>query len=356
MTPEPLNCPDCQGPSRELDRRKFLTATAGAAAAAATWPIWTQAQQAATTTAAAGAATRTPETLVKSLYDTLNDQQRQAICFAWDYQHPSMGLLRTRVSNNWHITTQTIGSDFYTAQQKEMIRAIFEGLYNPEWLPQIERQLQDDAGGYGRAQNIAIFGRPGDDKFELVMTGRHLTIRCDGNSAEHVAFGGPIFYGHAARGFNEASDHPGNIFWPQAQEANRVFQMLDGAQRQRALVARTPAEAAVAFRGPDATFPGIPVADLSADQKTLIQGVLAKLLEPYRNTDREEVQRCLTAQGGIDKCSLAFYQQGDIGDDSVWDNWRLEGPSFVWYFRGSPHVHVWVNIADSHQVTLNAAG
>ena len=37
----------------------------------------------------------------------------------------------------------------------------------------------------------------------------------------------------------------------------------------------------------------------------------------------------------------------DIGDDRVWDNWRLEGPSFVWHFRGSPHVHVWVNVADS---------
>jgi len=38
----------------------------------------------------------------------------------------------------------------------------------------------------------------------------------------------------------------------------------------------------------------------------------------------------------------------------VWDNWRLEGPSFVWWFRGSPHVHVWVNVADSPDVELNA--
>jgi hypothetical protein len=26
----------------------------------------------------------------------------------------------------------------------------------------------------------------------------------------------------------------------------------------------------------------------------------------------------------------------------------------VWYFRGNPHVHVWVNIADSPNVELNA--
>jgi hypothetical protein len=51
---------------------------------------------------------------------------------------------------------------------------------------------------------------------------------------------------------------------------------------------------------------------------------------------------------------LAFYRRGDIGDDGVWDNWRLEGPSFVWHFRGAPHVHVWVNVADSPDVPTNA--
>jgi len=24
--------------------------------------------------------------------------------------------------------------------------------------------------------------------------------------------------------------------------------------------------------------------------------------------------------------------------------WQLESPNMVWYFRGAPHVHVWVNI------------
>ena len=67
-------------------------------------------------------------------------------------------------------------------------------------------------------------------------------------------------------------------------------------------------------------------------------------------------EACLKKQGGLDNCSLAFYQDGDIGDDGVWDNWRLEGPSFVWYFRGSPHVHMWVNIGDSAEVKLNAQG
>jgi hypothetical protein len=188
------------------------------------------------------------------------------------------------------------------------------------------------------------------------MTGRHLTMRVDGHSNEHAAFGGPIFHGHAASGFNEKPDHPNNVFWPQALAANKIFEMLDGKQRKVALVPRTPAESAVGFRGDKGGFPGIPVTDLSGDQKEQLQKTLQLMLEPYRTVGREDVTTALKAQGGIDKCALAFYAQGDLGDDGVWDNWRLEGPSFVWYFRGAPHVHLWINIADDPSLETNAMG
>lgn len=352
-------CPDCDSTNElrpaavanEVSRRQFLQ-TAGAASAAVVaagaLPLWATAAE---TPAAASA----PESLVKQLYETLSDKQRKEMCFAWDYQDPKRGLLRTRVANNWQITEQEINSDFYTADQQAMIRKIFEGMLQPEWHEKIDRQLEDDAGGYGREQTIAIFGKPGEGKFEFVMTGRHLTMRCDGNSAEHVAFGGPIFYGHAAGGhFDEDASHPGNVFWPQAQEANKLYTMLDGKQQKLALVAKLPVEQQVGFRGADAPLPGIPLTEMSADQKEQVQKVLQKLIEPYRQGDRDEVLACLKKQGGLDRCSLAFYNEGDIGDDKVWDCWRLEGPSFVWYFRGTPHVHVWVNVADDASVVTNA--
>ncbi len=74
----------------------------------------------------------------------------------------------------------------------------------------------------------------------------------------------------------------------------------------------------------------------------------------YRQSDRDEVLECLKKQGGLDHLSLAFYRQDDLGNDRVWDIWRLEGPAFVWHFRGAPHVHVWVNVADDPAVKLNA--
>ncbi|MCH8150162.1 MAG: DUF3500 domain-containing protein [Planctomycetes bacterium] len=183
---------------------------------------------------------------------------------------------------------------------------------------------------------------------------RHMTLRADGNTTDHVAFGGPIFYGHTIG--VEPPDHRGNIFWHQGLAANKAFQMLEGKQRKQALVAKLPRESEVGFRGKDGQYPGIPVTELAADQKEELQKVLETLVAPFRTEDQDEVRQCLKRQGGLDKCSLAFYTDGDIGDDGVWDNWRLEGPSFVWYFRGTPHIHVWVNVADNVSVPYRPTG
>jgi hypothetical protein len=372
---QPL-CPICDGGHESIDgpkikRRDFLTTASGlalgATAIGSVLPagrLWAQVNPTGLAVKSAlESEAKSPESLVAVLYETLSPKQREKICFAWDYQDPKRGLLRTRVANNWNITEQFIGDrDFYTADQQAIIRGIFEGIINPEWHQRIDKQLDDDSGGYGVQNSIAIFGTPGSDKFEFVMTGRHMTIRCDGNSAEHVAFGGPIFYGHAADGFNEGPTHPGNIFWPQAQAANKLYEMLDSKQQKQALLRKgLPAEQKVGFRGKSGEFQGLPVTELSRDQKEHLQKVMSLLVEPYRQSDRDEVTAYLKAQGGLDNCHLAYYggkdnagKDNDIGNDGVWDIWRLEGPSFVWHYRGAPHVHVWVNVADDPSVKLNA--
>ncbi|MEE3181691.1 MAG: DUF3500 domain-containing protein [Planctomycetota bacterium] len=298
---------------------------------------------------------KTPETLVKVLYDSMNEKQKKAVCFDWDYIEPKRGLLRTRLENNWKITKPSINSSFYTGDQKALMREIFLGMTHPDWHERYDKQLKDDVGGFGKRQSIAIFGKPGTDQFEFVLASRHMTLRCDGNSAEHVAFGGPILYAHEGERTFEKPKHPSNVFWHQALAANKLYDMFDGKQRKQALLSSgMPSEEMIGFRGPGGKFQGIKVADFSADQKAHLQSVLKLLLEPFRQSDQDEVVRCLKVQGGLDACHLAFYQEGDLGEDGIYDNWRLEGPSFVWYFRGNPHVHVWVNVADTHKVKLNS--
>lgn len=347
MAKQISRCPDCEDETPFFSRRDFLKKTsAGAAVAtvASTLP----------TTVLAAPKKQPAETYVKLLFDSLTEKQRGDVCFDWDHEKFGLGVLRTRISNNWRITKPAIKSGFYNAEQQQLIRSVFEGMVNPDWVERFDKQFQDDMGGFGRQQSIAIFGKPGSDKFEFVLTGRHGTMRCDGNTTDHVCFGAPIVYGHAASGYYEKSAHPGNVFWHQAVAANNVFQMLDGKQRRQALLPKAPDEAQIAFQGKDGKFPGVSIGELSNDQRKHCQDVLAKLIEPYRQSDQDEVVAALKAQGGLDKCSLAFYRFDDMGDDGVWDNWRIEGPSFVWHYRGAPHVHVWVNIADDPSVQLNS--
>ncbi len=342
--------PDCC----DVSRRLFFQTTA-AVAVGSTLPLFATAKA----VAAPPTKTSVAETAVKALFDSMSETQKKEICFDWDYIDKDRGLLRTRVANNWQITKPTITSGYYTKAQQTIAHDIFRGLINPDWYDRFLKQLKDDNEGkpWGTFQSIAIFGTPGSEQFEFVMTGRHQTLRADGNTEKHVAFGGPIFYGHAAKGFNEEKDHPGNVFWPQALAANKVYTMLDEKQRKAALVEKSPQESHVAFRGEKlAKVPGLAVKEMSSDQKTEMQSVLAKLIEPFRAEDREEALECVKVQGGLDKCRLSFFEDKDIGEDKVWDNWRLEGPSFVWYFRGDPHVHVWVNVADDASVKTNTPG
>jgi hypothetical protein len=325
-------CPDCSPSS--VDRREFIkTATAvglaaGSAGLVSGVPaIAKEGEQA------------TSETLVQQLYGTLNDKQKELCAFPFDHQ------LRSAINNNWHITKARLTKDFDKDQQ-DLIRQIFNGLHSPDWAEKVMGQVEHDGGFDG--SSIALFGEPGSGKFEFVLTGRHVTRRCDGDSVEGAAFGGPIFYGHAAEGFNESADHPGNVYWYQAKRANELFQALDGKQRKVALLGKSRGEhgkETVKLSGKSTDLAGIPVSDLSVDQKELAEKVLEDLLAPFREQDRKESMK-LIDKNGFDKQHFSYYKDENIGDDEVWDVWQVEGPAMVWYFRGKPHVHTWVHIRE----------
>jgi hypothetical protein len=333
-SPFPL-CECCD--STGITRRSFLKTTVTSLAAASAGTLPSLASQESKVTEPTKA---TSETLVATLYQSLTETQKQGVVFPFD--HP----LRSKVDNNWHITKQRVGKDF-TPDQQAMIREIFLKMHSPEYAQRVMQQVEHDAGeeGFG-ACSIALFGQPGIGKFEFVLTGRHVTRRCDGDSVEGAAFGGPIFYGHAALSDEEAADHPGNIYWYQAQRANEVFKMLNGKQRELALLGTSRGEHGtdtVALTGKKHGLPGIPVSELSRDQKEHVHMVMADLLAPFRKQDADEAIKLIKANG-FDNLHMAFYKNQDIGNDGVWDVWQIEGPAMVWYFRGAPHVHTWVHV------------
>lgn len=327
------SCGCCDG----VSRRRFLQSTAAAAALLPFGSIVEAADR-------APVSKKTSETLVTQLYKTLNEPQRQAICFPFGHE------LQAKVDNNWFITKSKV-KDF-SKDQQELIREIFKNLHSDEYASRVLEQVEHDnsgSGGFG-ACSVALFGEPGAGKFEFVFTGRHVTRRCDGDSVEGAAFGGPIFYGHQAGDNDEEKpNHPGNAYWYQAQRANELFNALDGKQRETALREHGRLERkteTVRLTGKKSGLDGIRVGDLTRDQRELVRKVMADVLAPFRKADADESMK-LIQKNGFENLHMAFYKNQDLGGDGVWDVWQIEGPAMVWFFRGEPHVHTWVHIRES---------
>jgi hypothetical protein len=329
-------CPDCETSSDSpildafgdrVSRRGFLrtmgvsAATVGAA----------QLLPGTSTALAAPSATSKAETAVKALYDTFSDQQAAMVCLPFDHE------LRHHIDANWKISKIAIGSDFYSNEQQDLVNQIVKGITSEDGYDRLTRQMKADGNGIGR-YSMVIFGEPGTKQFQWELTGRHLTLRADGNSAPGAAFGGPIVYGHSPE------DPAKNLFYYQTKQVNEVFKALDAKQAKIALLEESPSEDEVALQGKKGKFPGIAVSDLSSDQKELVADTLKVLLGIYREEDVKEVMSILKEGGGLDSLHMSYYADGDLKGDKIWDVWRIEGPSFVWHFRGDPHVHAYINI------------
>jgi hypothetical protein len=317
-------CPDC---SNTVSRRDFLQRTAATALAAGTY-----AMSARLPGAWAAPTLQSPaETAAQQLYQVLTPAQKSQICFP--FNHPS----RTRINANWAVSKPAIHEDFYTPEQRQLIAQIFRGVTSEEGHARFLEQMEYDSGGFDR-YHVALFGEPGKEGFEWELTGRHLTIRADGDSVAGAAFGGPVVYGHGEE------DPADNIFHYQTQQANEVFRALSAEQARQALVDTAPKEAQVPLQGPHGKFPGIAVGSLSEDQQALVKSVVQTLLAPYREDDVQEAMAIIEQGGGIQALRMAFYRQNDLGKDGEWDLWRIEGPTFVSHFRGAPHVHAYLNV------------
>jgi hypothetical protein len=321
-----VDCPDCED---GVSRRDFVKKVTGIAIAGSLLPAATAPRRAVAAPTPKSAA----ETAVKRFYDSLSESRKKEICFPFDHD------LRKKINANWAITKPKI--DDYTKEQQELLTEIFKGVTSPDGYERFQKQMDDDIGGFNEYQ-VAIFGTPGSGEFEWEMTGRHLTIRADGDTLANTAFGGPIVYGHGAGDGKKGL--PGNVFYYQTLKANEVLNALDGKQRERALLTKAPNEAAVHVQGSSGTFPGIAVGELSADQKALVESVFKTILAPYREEDVNEAVELMKAGGGLDALHMAFYSSEDVGSDKVWDVWRIEGPTSVCHFRGAPHVHAYINI------------
>lgn len=280
------------------------------------------------------------ENLIKELYQTLSEDQKKQLVYPWD--HGGMGANRkpSRFSTpNGPIFSKRI-AQHYNKQQQDLLQRILRAiLADDEAYDRISRNNTWDGSKSFDGCGAVIFGEPKDDeKFAWLFSGHHLTVRCDGNSEPGAAFGGPIYYGHIAGGYNIK-----NVWLYQTKRVQEVYDALDEKQRKKAIATEGGVDR-VASLQPNEPKHGINSGELSKDQLELVTEVMRDLLSPFRKEDGDEVMEILKANGGLEKIHLAFYQRGGTNENQPWSFWRLEGPGFIWNYRVLPHVHCYVNI------------
>jgi hypothetical protein len=231
----------------------------------------------------------------------------------------------------------------YDKKQVDLLRKIFKSISNgDEGYKRLSRNGKFDNSGDFENIGALMYGEPAEGKkFSLVFCGHHLTVRCDGDSEEKTAFGGPLYYGHSPSGYATT-----NVFYDQTKIVTELHDALDEKQKKAAVMPGVWRDEHGTIHPPKAgeKVPGIGIGEMSKDQKELVEKVMKELVAPYRKEDGDEVMEIIKANGGMEKINIAFYQEGKNSAKEPWTYWRLEGPGFVWSFRALPHIHTFVNV------------
>jgi hypothetical protein len=337
---KPTSCPDCDAPPH-LARRDFIRVLGAGAAALAVGgatPL-TPLQKA---RAARAEKQREAEALVFELYGTMNADQKKKFVLPWDAGTKG-GTPARLMTHNAAATKDSVIGLGYDRKQVELLQRIFRAIGNGEdGYKKLSRNKGFDNSGDFESIGALIYGEPAEGKkFSLVFAGHHLTVRCDGDSEEKTAFGGPLYYGHTPNGYATT-----NVFYSQTKVSLEMFATLDEKQRKVAMksAAWKDEHGSMKLPAKDYQAPGLGYADMTADQKKLVEAVMKELVSPYRKEDGDEVLEVVKANGGMEKLGLAFYGDGKRDAKEPWTHWRLEGPGFVWSYRALPHVHTFVYV------------
>lgn len=331
-----LSCSECEN-GTPIARRDFIRVVGASAAVVAVGLTPLQKARAARAKKQAEA-----EAMVFELYKSLSDDQKKKVAFGWDHKRKNSPYMARLETGNAAVDKLMLG-DIYDKKQIELLDKIFHAIGNgEEGYKQLSRNKKFDASGDFESISALIYGEPAEGKkFSLVFTGHHLTVRCDGNSEEATAFGGPLYYGHSPSGYATT-----NVFHLQTKAATELYDALNAETRKVAVMPGKWRDEHSNVKVPkkDAKVPGLCFKDMTKDEKTLTENLMKELVAPYRKEDGDEVMELIKATGGMEKVSMAFYQEGKLNDKEPWTYWRLEGPGFVWSFRALPHIHTFVHV------------
>jgi len=284
------------------------------------------------------------DVLARRLYTGLDAEQRAQTCVSYD--HPLRQYHNRGVWGG--------GSSILTGFNREQRRILTDLLYtglSEEGRERVPEEFFTRWTGVHSMQ-VLVCGDPTSPPYQIIFTGAHLNLRVGGTSREGAAFGGPQVYGDQ-RGDGRVG-LPGNLYRDQFELGHQLLTSLDPGRRKHAVLEEAPVQTGIELQGRHGSFPGIPVSELGSAGKDLAGGLVERIFSTYPPGDVAYARECLEANGGLDALFLSYYQHGEDGAIPDGQVFRLEGPSAVFYFRGFPHVHAFLNVAMDGEAPLSS--
>jgi len=349
-------CPECDDAFNfptppAFDRRSFMGVLGGTAAAVALGGSSARLLADEKKTEKIETKKRPAEEMVKELFSGLNDDQKKKVLKPFDQGKTQKSRpLRLGMFNAPVLGVRI--DKVYTPAQQELLEKIVKAMSSgDDGYRCISRLGKWDGSKSFGGCGAMFFGDPVAEKqYAFVFAGHHLTIRCDGDFTDGIAWAGPMYYGHSPNGWSR-----GNCFNFQTRSVVKLYKALSGKQQELATVNKRKAGEqkehypSVVFKAKAEDRSGILHEDLSKDQRALAEQVMRDVLSPFRQEDVDEVMMIIKKNGGMEKIKFAFFTEPHEGakttPEQPWSFWRLEGPGFVWNYRVLPHVHTYVNIS-----------
>ncbi len=336
------SCPECET-GAPIARRDFIRVVGTATAAVVAGGL-TPLQKA---RAARAEKQKQAEAMIFELFSTMTAEQKKKVVRAWDHGAANGKGIPSRLRTGNAAVDKLVIAENYTQKQIELLDKIFRSIANGEQgYKELSRDGRFDASNSFEDISAIIHGEAVEGKkFSLVFTGHHLTVRCDGNSEEATAFGGPLYYGHSPNGYAT-----NNVFHHQTKASLDLYHEFGPAAKKEVLITDDNKKwrdehGGIKVPKKGDPLPGLSFKDMSKHEKALTEKLMKELVAPYRKEDGDEVMELIKTTGGMEKVSLAFYTEGGkVSDKEPWTYWRLEGPGFVWSYRALPHVHTFVHV------------
>ena len=275
------------------------------------------------------------DALARRLYISLDPAQRAETCVSYD--HP----LRQYHNRGVWGGGRSILFGFSREQRHILTDLLYSGLSVAGRSRVPEEYFSRWTGVH--SMRVLICGDPTAPPYQIILTTAHLNLRLGGKSREGAAFGGPQVYGDQ-RG-NNVVGLPGNLYQDQFLLGQRLLRSLDPGRRKLALLEEAPVQTQIELQGRKGSFAGIPVAELDTEGKALARELVEHIFSTYPPDDVAYARECLDANRGLNALFLSYYQHGEDGEIPEGQVFRLEGPAAVFYFRGYPHVHAFLNVA-----------